>query len=68
MEEPFYQTTAFFTGNSQKNIFHLEEAVLSFLDDRLRPGQPSYYTYEQIIKILEIACRNPEELGYEVSH
>ena len=27
-----------------------------------------HYTDEQIIKILETACRNPEELGYEASH
>ena len=45
-----------------------DRAVSSFLIDCPRPGQPPHYTDEQIIKILEIACRNPEELGYEVSH
>ena len=53
---------------AQKDPSGLEEAVSSFLDDCPRPGQPSHYTDEQIIKILEIACRNPEELGYEASH
>ena len=53
---------------SEKDPSSLEEAVSSFLNDKPRPGQPSHYTDEQIIKILEIACRNPEELGYEVSH
>ena len=53
---------------AEKDPSKLEEAVSSFLNDCPRPGQPSHYTDEQIIKILEIACRNPEELGYEASH
>ena len=53
---------------SEKDPAKLAEAVSSFLNDCPRPGQPPHYTGEQIIKILEIACRNPEELGYEVSH
>lgn len=53
---------------AEKDPSHLEDAVTSFLDDCPRPGQPSHYTDEQIIKILEIACRDPEELGYETSH
>ena len=53
---------------SEKDPAKLAEAVSSFLNDCPRPGQPPHYTDEQIIKILEIACRNPEELGYEVSH
>lgn len=53
---------------AEKDHSHLEEAVSSFLDDCPRPGQPSHYTDEQIIRILEIACRDPKEFGYEVSH
>ena len=53
---------------AQKDRSHLEEAVSSFLNDCPRPGQPSHYTDEQILKILESACRDPQELGYEVSH
>lgn len=53
---------------AEKDRSHLEEAVCAFLNDNPRPGQPSHYTDEQIIKILEIACRNPQELGYEASH
>ncbi|MDD6618840.1 MAG: helix-turn-helix domain-containing protein [Clostridiales bacterium] len=53
---------------AEKDRSHLEEAVSAFLNDNPRPGQPSHYTDEQIIKILEIACRNPQELGYEASH
>lgn len=53
---------------AEKDPSKLEDAVSSFLNDCPRPGQPPHYTDEQIIKILEIACRNPEELGYEASH
>ena len=47
---------------------YIPHAVSSFLNDRPRPGQPAHYTDEQIIKILEIACREPQEFGYEVRH
>lgn len=53
---------------AEKDPSNLEEAVSCFLNDCPRPGQPSHYTDEQIIRILEVACRNPEELGYEASH
>lgn len=52
----------------EKNPAGLESEITILLDDRARPGQPPVYTDEQIIKILEIACRNPEEYGYEASH
>ena len=51
-----------------KNPGELEEQITSLLSDRARPGQPPTYTDGQIIRILEIACRNPEEYGYETSH
>lgn len=53
---------------AQKDPSNLEKAVSSFLNDCPRPGQPSHYTDEQILKILEIACRSPEDFGYEASH
>ncbi len=53
---------------AEKDPSSLEKAVASFLNDSPRPGQPMHYTDEQIIKILETACRTPEELGYEASH
>ena len=46
-------------------IFELYRKLLS---DYARTGQPPTYTDEQIIRILEIACRTPEEYGYEASH
>lgn len=64
----FLKSLPFLQEVAEKDPSHLEEAVSSFLDDSPRPGQPPHYTDEQIIRILEIACRNPEELGYEASH
>ena len=66
---PFPQSFSPFSQEiAEKDRSHLEDAVSSFLNDRPRPGQPAHYTDEQIIKILEIACREPQEFGYEVSH
>lgn len=59
---PFLQEVA------QKDPASLEKTVSEFLDDCPRPGQPSHYTDEQIIKILEVACRDPQEMGYEADH
>ena len=36
--------------------------------DHPRSGQPATFTDEQIIKILEVACHNTEEYGFESSH
>ena len=33
------------------------------ISTRVGPGQPAHYTDEQIIRILEIACREPQEFG-----
>jgi len=51
-----------------QNPAQLEAEVSALLSDYARPGQPPTYTDEQIVKILEIACRSPEEYGYETSH
>ncbi len=52
----------------EKNPAELEDKITSLLSDYARTGQPPTYTDEQIIRILEIACRTPEEYGYEASH
>ncbi len=57
-----------FAGGGGKNPAQLEKEITILLADYARPGQPPTYTDEQIIKILEIACRSPEEYGYETSH
>lgn len=53
---------------ARKDPSNLEKEIKEFLLDRPRPGQPQIYTDEQIIKILEIACHNPTDHGYETSH
>lgn len=53
----------------QKGPTKLEAEVIALLSDYAHPGQPPTYTDEQIIRILEIACRrNPEKYGYEANH
>ncbi len=64
----FIKIVSFLQETAEKDLSHLEETVSSFLNDCPRPGQLSHYTDEQIIKILEAACRNPEDFGYEASH
>lgn len=45
----------------------LEEEIRLILSDRKRSGAPSTFTQEQIMKIIDLACRNPCDFGYEVS-
>ncbi len=37
------------------------------LSDKKRPGAPSVFTPDQIMKIIDLACSNPGDFGYEVS-
>ena len=46
----------------------LEEEIRLLLSDRKRSGAPPTFTPEQIMRIIDLACKNPGELGYEVSH
>ncbi len=53
---------------AKKSPKDLEKEVAVVLMDEPRLGQPATYTDEQIIKILEIACRDPREYRYETNH
>lgn len=68
MAYPFPKKPSFIAGDRGKEPAELEDKITSILSDYARSGQPPTYTDEQIIKILEIACRSPEEYGYEASH
>lgn len=46
----------------------LEKEIQLLLSDRKRSGAPSTFTQEQIMKIIDLACRDPCDFGYEVSH
>lgn len=46
----------------------LNETIREVLTDMQRPGAPATFTPEQIVKIIDLACINPNDFGYEVSH
>lgn len=41
---------------------------MRIFSDNPRTGAPSKYTQEEIIKIVDLACKAPTDYGYEVSH
>lgn len=64
----FLKSRPLFEEIKSMDTSRLEPELMAFLSDLPRPGTPSEFTDEQIISILEIACRNPSEFGYEASH
>lgn len=44
----------------------LERAIAAALADAPRPGAPATFTAEQIVRIINLACRPPEQLGRPV--
>lgn len=46
----------------------LEGAVKGCLSDMQRSGHPMDFTQEQITQIIKLACTNPADAGYEMSH
>jgi transposase len=45
----------------------LPDETVRILSDKKRPGVPSKFTQEQIMRIINLACKHPQEYGYEVS-
>lgn len=45
----------------------LERAIAATLADAPRPGAPATFTAEQIIHIINLACRPPDQLGRPVT-
>ncbi len=45
----------------------LEQELRLLLSDKKRSGAPSKFTSEQIMAIIDLACKNPSDLGFEVS-
>ena len=45
----------------------LPDEVRKVFSDRPRPGCPCVFTQEQIVKIIDLACKAPSDFGYEVS-
>lgn len=46
----------------------LERSIKSVLSDRPRPGKEPVFIPEQILIINELACKNPKDFGWELSH
>lgn len=45
----------------------LEEEIRRILSDRKRSGTPPKFTSEQILAIIDLACKSPCDFGYEGS-
>ena len=45
----------------------LEDGIRAVLSDKKRPGAPSVFTPDQIMRIIDLACGSPNDFGYEVS-
>lgn len=45
----------------------LSDEIQRLLSDQHRSGRTAVFTQEQILKIIDLACRRPSEFGYETS-
>lgn len=45
----------------------LEDGIRAVLSDKKRPGVPSVFKPDQIMRIIDLACSSPDGFGYEVS-
>jgi putative transposase len=46
----------------------LEQRICEVLSDEFRSGTPATFSIEQIVEIIAIACEDPRESGYPISH
>lgn len=46
----------------------LSNEIVRILSDERRPGPRPKFTQEQIMRIIDLACKSPSDFGYEVSH
>jgi hypothetical protein len=44
------------------------ELISSVLSDRARLGTSNYFSTEQVVQIVALACESPQASGYPVSH
>lgn len=58
----------FETDKEEPNFSKLEEEIQIVLSDIPRPGTPPTIGAEQVLKIMNLACQNPKDHGYEASH
>ena len=46
----------------------LEDMIVELLSDEYRSGAPSKFSAEQFTQIIALACEDPQESGYPVTH
>ncbi|MDP8962941.1 MAG: helix-turn-helix domain-containing protein [Cyanobacteriota bacterium] len=52
-------------GSSDRELMAL---ITTLLSDRSRPGTSNYFSTEQVVQIVALACESPQASGYPVSH
>ncbi len=52
-------------GSSDRKLIGLITRILS---DRSRPGTTNYFSTEQVVQIVALACETPQASGYPISH
>jgi len=52
-------------GSSDRVLMAL---IMRVLSDRARPGTTNYFSTEQVVQIVALACESPQASGYPVSH
>jgi len=63
----FLEKLSFLQDIETSNPEKLEEEIRTLLSDKKRSGAPPTFTSEQITKIIDLACKDPSDFGYEVS-
>ena len=63
----FLQALPFLQEIEASSPEKLEEEIRRILSDRKRSGTPPKFTPEQILAIIDLACKSPCDFGYEVS-
>jgi hypothetical protein len=52
-------------GSSDRELMAL---ITTLLSDHSRPGTSNYFSTEQVVQIVALACESPQASGYPVSH
>ena len=63
----FYRQFLFLMEIEASSPEKLEEEIRFLLSDKKRSGAPCVFTSEQILEIIDLACKSPSDFGYEVS-
>ena len=63
----FLQALPFLQEIEDSEPEKLEAEIHKILSDKKRSGAPSKFTSEQILAVIDLACKAPCDFGYEVS-